>query len=310
MFMSTTRREFFTAAAGLGALAALGSCSSSAARSTAKGSDKLFDISLAEWSLHRALQSKRMTNLDFPRVAREQYDIGAIEYVNSFFKERARDEEYLANLKKRCADYGVSSNLIMCDGEGELAHEDPAERQKAIENHYKWIDAAAYLGCYAIRVNAGGGGDRVEKQKRAADSLVKLAEYGRKSNMDVIVENHGGDSSNGEWLAGVMKLANKPHVGTLPDFGNFLVGNGEWYDRYKGVSELMPYAKAVSAKSHEFDDAGDEVRTDYRRMMKIVVASYHGFVGIEYEGDKHTEEDGIRLTKALLERVRAELSAS
>ena len=310
--MGTTRREVLAGVAGLGALTALGGCAAeSAAGPAAAAPGLLFDISLAEWSLHRELQGKRMTNLDFPRVAREQFDIGALEYVNSFFKDRARDEEYLRNLSKRCDDHGVRSNLIMVDGEGELAAEDPAERLQAIENHHRWIDCAAMLGCYTIRVNAGGGGDRVEKQKRAADSLVKLAEYGARSKIAVIVENHGGDSSNGAWLAGVMKLANDPRVGTLPDFGNFHLGNGEWYDRYEGVEEMMPYAKAVSAKANEFDDAGDEVQTDYRRMMRIVMAAgYRGWVGIEYEGGKHTEFDGIRLTKALLERVRAELSAS
>jgi sugar phosphate isomerase/epimerase len=300
-----SRRDLLLSSAGLGAAAVLGSCKSGGA---ARG--PLYDISLAEWSLHRELQSKRMTNLDFPRVARAEFGIGAIEYVNSFFKAFARDEEYLKNLMGRCDEHGVKSLLIMVDGEGELAHADDAERRKAVENHHKWIDCAAFLGCHSIRVNAGGGGDEGEKMKRAADSLVKLAEYGGKSKINVIVENHGGSSSKGDWLAGVMKLANNPRVGTLPDFGNFHLGDGQWYDRYKGVAELMPFAKAVSAKSHEFNEAGDEVRTDYRRMMKLVVdAGYRGYVGIEYEGDAHSEFDGVRKTKALLEKVRSELSA-
>lgn len=300
------RRDFLATSAGLGALTALGGCS------TPKAAPKeLYGISLAEWSLHRELQSKRITNLDFPRVAREEFGIGAVEYVNSFFKPFARDEEYLKNLSKRCDDHGVKSLLIMVDGEGELAHEKDDERRKAVENHFKWIDCAAVLGCHSIRVNAGGGGNEAEKQQRAAQSLLDLAEYGAKSKINVIVENHGGSSSNGAWLAGVMKLANHPRVGTLPDFGNFHLGDGKWYDRYLGVAELMPFAKAVSAKSHEFNEAGDEVRTDYRKMMKIVVdAGYRGYVGIEYEGDKHSEFDGVRKTKALLERVHGELSAS
>jgi sugar phosphate isomerase/epimerase len=302
----TNRREFLASVAGFGALASLGACSSTRRQPT-----QLYDISLAEWSLHRELQSKRITNLDFPRVARQEFDIGAVEYVNSFFKNFARDEAYLKNLMGRCDEHGVKSVLIMVDGEGELAHEDVLERRKAIDNHHKWIDCAATLGCHAIRVNAGGGGDEAEKQKRAADSLVKLADYGAKSNINVIVENHGGSSSKGDWLAGVMKLANHPRVGTLPDFGNFHLGDGKWYDRYLGVTELMPFAKAVSAKSHEFNEAGDETRTDYRKMMKIVVdAGYRGYVGIEYEGDKHSEFEGVRMTKALLEKVRGELSAS
>lgn len=303
--LSTSRRDFLVSASSLGALAALGACSASA-----KQPALLYDISLAEWSLHRELQAKRMTNLDFPRIARTEFGIGAIEYVNSFFKAFARDEAYLKNLMARCDEHGVKSLLIMVDGEGELAHVDDAERRKAIESHHKWIDCAATLGCHSIRVNAGGGGDEGERQRRAADSLVALAEYGAKSNINVIVENHGGASSKGDWLAGVMKLANHPRVGTLPDFGNFHLGDGNWYDRYLGVTELMPFAKAVSAKSHEFDDAGDEKRTDYRRMMKIVVdAGYRGYVGIEYEGDQKSEFEGVRFTKALLEKVRSELSA-
>jgi L-ribulose-5-phosphate 3-epimerase len=302
----TNRREFLASVAGLGALASFGACSS-----TPDQPKPLFDISLAEWSLHRELQSKRITNLDFPRVAREEFGIGAVEYVNSFFKTFARDEAYLKNLMARCDEHGVKSLLIMVDGEGELAHEDPVERRKAVENHHKWIDAAAVLGCHSIRVNAGGGGDSMEKMRRAADSLVELANYQASAKINVIVENHGGSSSNGAWLAGVMRLANHPRVGTLPDFGNFHLGDGKWYDRYLGVTELMPFAKAVSAKSHEFNEAGDEVRTDYRKMMRIVVdAGYGGYVGIEYEGDKHSEFEGVRLTKALLEKVRGEFSAS
>ena len=301
--MNTTRREFLTVTAGLGALSALG-CSGLG--HAARGP---FEISLAEWSLHRALYGNQMTNLDFPSVARRDYDIGVVEYVNSFFKDKARDERYLGELLVRCRDAGVTNRLIMIDGEGELAHADDAERRQAIENHRRWVDCAALLGCMAIRVNAAGSGDPGEMQRRAADSLVQLANYGNDKKIAVIVENHGGWSSNGEWLAGVMKLAADPRVGTLPDFGNFNLGGGKTYDRYQGIAEMMPFAKAVSAKSHEFDERGEEVHTDYHRMLRIVTqAGYHEHVGIEYEGEKHSEAEGIRLTKALLEKVRAELA--
>lgn len=301
--MNTSRREFLQLSAGLGAVGALG-CVATSTKVRAP-----FEISLAEWSLHRALQSGQMTNLDFPTVARRDFDIGVVEYVNSFFKDKARDEMYLSELWVRCHAAGVTNRLIMIDGEGALAHEDAGERAKAIANHHRWIDCAATLGCMAIRVNAAGSGDPGEMQKRAADSLVQLANYGNDKQIAVIVENHGGWSSNGEWLAGVMKLANDPRVGTLPDFGNFNLGEGKTYDRYQGVTELMPFAKAVSAKSHEFDAAGNEVHTDYRRMMRIVFdAGYRECVGIEYEGDKHSEHDGISMTKTLLERVRAEMA--
>lgn len=271
----------------------------------------LYQISLAEWSLHRALRSGKITNLDFPVVAARDLDIHAIEYVNSFFKDKARDTTYLDDLKKRCADEGVESVLIMIDGEGSLAAAKDAERKQAIENHHRWIDAAAHLGCHSIRVNARGDGERDEVAKRAADSLRSLAEHGAPKKISVIVENHGGVSSDGAWLASVMRQADHPGVGTLPDFGNFHIQGDQWYDRYRGVEELMPFAKAVSAKSHEFNDDGEEVRTDYRRMMKIVVAAgYRGYVGVEYEGDQHPEDVGIRKTRDLLLKIRGELEAA
>jgi sugar phosphate isomerase/epimerase len=262
---------------------------------------------LAQWSLHRALRGGALDNLDFAAKARA-LGLSAVEYVNQFFAQRAADFAYLEQMKKRAADEGVSSLLIMIDGEGELAAAAATERRKAVENHFKWVVAAAYLGCHSIRVNAAGSGEPEEMQKRAADSLNAIASLAEPYGIQVLVENHGGLSSNGAWLAGVMRLAANPRVGTLPDFGNFDVSPGQSYDRYQGVSELMPFAKAVSAKSHDFDERGEEIHTDYHRMLRIVVdAGYGGPVGIEYEGSKVSEDEGIRLTKVLLERVRAEL---
>jgi sugar phosphate isomerase/epimerase len=275
------------------------------------GDTPWFQISLAQWSLHRALGrggEATMDNLDFPRVAAE-HGILAVEYVNAFFKEHAGDFGYLRELEARAQAAGVKSLLIMIDGEGNLADEDDARRRQAIENHFRWISAAAFLGCHCIRVNAHGGDTAEKRAERAADSLRRLAGMGEHFDVDVVVENHGGLSSDGGWLAGVMQKANHARVGTLPDFGNFDLGDGKVYDRYQGVTELMPFAKAVSAKSHEFDAAGNEVRTDYKRMLGIVkAAGYRGFVGIEYEGGKHSESEGVRLTKQLLERVRGELA--
>jgi len=299
--MKTTRREFLVAAALAPA------CASHESAMTEP--QPLFRISLAEWSLHRALRSGELDHLDFARKTREDFGIGAVEYVNSFFKERARDLVYLEDMQRRCDEHGVESLLIMVDGEGQLADADDAARAAAVENHHQWVDAAAVLGCHSIRVNAAGQGERDEVARRAADSLVQIADYSEPHGINVIVENHGGVSSDGSWLAGVMRLADNPRVGTLPDFGNFHLGGDEWYDRYLGVEELMPFAKAVSAKSHEFDDAGNELRTDYSRMLTIVLAAgYRGWIGIEYEGDQLSEDEGIRRTQALLERVRQELS--
>ena len=302
----TNRREFLKSTS-----LALGASGLAGCVTVSRLMGKLFDISLAQWSLNRQFFGGKIDALDFAKVSRERFDIGAIEYVNQFFKDKANDKAYLGQLKSRAADHGVESLLIMVDGEGSLGHANSVERNKAVQNHHKWADAAKFLGCHSIRVNAAttGNGSFEEKQKLAADGLRSLSEYGAKHDLNVIVENHGGLSSNGAWLAGVMKIVDLPNCGTLPDFGNFNTGGGKMYDRYKGVTELMPFAKAVSAKSHDFDAEGNEEHTDYRRMMRIVLdAGYSGYVGIEYEGGKVDAYKGIDLTKALLERVRDELS--
>lgn len=269
----------------------------------------LFRISLAQWSLHRMLYAGELTHLDFIVKAKRDYGIDAVEYVNSFFKDKARDNTYLDEMNKRAADNGVRSLLIMVDGEGAIGDADDAKRTQAIENHYPWVDAAKRLGCHSIRVNAQSAGDWDEQRRLAADGLRRLTEYGAKNDLNVIVENHGGLSSNGKWLAEVMRAVDHPRCGTLPDFGNFRLRDDEWYDRYKGVAELMPFAKAVSAKSHEFDADGLETKTDYRKILKIVLdAGYRGYIGVEYEGSKASEEEGVRATKKLLERVRDELT--
>jgi sugar phosphate isomerase/epimerase len=276
----------------------------------AANKEPLFKISLAQWSLHRTLFDGKLDNLDFAKTAKVDFGIDAVEYVNQFFKDKARDQKYLAEMKKRASDLGVKNVLIMIDAEGGLGDSDEARRKQAVENHYKWVEAAKYLGCHSIRVNAQSQGGYDEQLERAADGLRRLTEFGATHKINVIVENHGGLSSNGEWLASVIRKVNHPRCGTLPDFGNFNLGGGQQYDRYKGTQELMPFAKGVSAKSGEFDEQGNEVRIDYRRIMKIVLdAGYRGYVGIEYSGNKLSEPDGIRATKKLLERVRDELSA-
>jgi sugar phosphate isomerase/epimerase len=266
---------------------------------------KPFKISLAEWSLHRALFSGNLDHLDFCKIAKTEFDISAIEYVNTFFFEQARNKLYLKEMKTRADDTGVSSLLIMCDKEGNLGNPDEKSRTTAIENHYKWVEAAKYLGCHSIRVNARSSGAYEEQLELAADGLRRLTKFGADHEINVIVENHGGLSSNGEWLSEVLRKVDHPMCGTLPDFGNFNLGDDRWYDRYKGIKELMPFAKAVSAKSHEFDSHGNEINTDYYKMMKIVLnAGYDGFVGIEYEGSHLGEMEGIQATKDLLVKVR------
>jgi sugar phosphate isomerase/epimerase len=280
---------------------------------SSESKELFFKISLAEWSLHKALFAKELDNLDFPLTAKNEFGINAVEYVNQFFKDKAKDEKYLAELKKRCDDNGVTSVLIMIDGEGDMANVDAKKRLEAVENHYKWVDAAKFLGCHSIRVNCYGVGSEEEVGKAGTDGLRRLSEYAAKVNIGVIVENHGSYSSNGMWLANVIKNVGMQNCGTLPDFGNFCIRRetdswespcAEEYDRYKGVQEMMPFAKGVSAKANEFDEQGNCIETDYAKMLPIVkAAGYKGHIGIEYEGKRLSEPEGIRVTKALLERV-------
>lgn len=265
------------------------------------GQEPAYKISLAEWSLNRSIRKGLLTNMDFPRIAKETYGLDAVEYVNQFFRDKAEDTEYLTQLKQQCEKYGVKSLIIMVDGEGNLADTSAAGRTKAIENHYKWVKAAKFLGCHSIRVNAGGRGTMGQMQAAAIDALTRLSAYAADYGINVIVENHGGNSSYGKWLAEIMKTVNKPNCGTLPDLGNFYE-----YDRYQGVKDLMPYAKGVSGKTHDFDENGNETVIDYEKMMKIISDSgFKGYIDVEYEGSKLSEDEGIKATIALLKKVIA-----
>jgi len=322
---ATSRRDFIkslgllSVSYGLGATA-LSSCNSkptstetkdSTLTNTAMATPLFFKISLAEWSLHKTLFDKKLDHLDFPVKAKNDFGISAVEYVNQFFKDKAKDQAYLNELKKRCDDNDVTSVLIMIDGEGAMGDLNAKKRTEAAENHYKWVEAAKFLGCHSIRVNCYGEGSSEEVAKAGAEGLRKLSEFAQPHNINIIVENHGGDSSNGVWLTNVIKSVGLPNCGTLPDFGNFCIKREndkcvEEYDRYKGVAEMMPYAKGVSAKTHEFDAQGNCIETDYSKMLSIVkAAGYTNFIGIEYEGETLSEEDGIKATKALLEKAGA-----
>ncbi|SEK57369.1 sugar phosphate isomerase/epimerase family protein [Parapedobacter koreensis] len=299
-----TNRRAFLKHLGIGALS-VSVLPSMALPMDFTGNKKLFfDISLAEWSLHRTLFAKQLDNLDFPETAAKKFGIHAVEYVNQFFKDKAKDKAYLGELLQRATDQGVKNILIMVDGEGALGALDEKERSQAVENHYKWVEAAKFLGCHAIRVNAAGKGTPEEVQAAAIDGLGRLSEFAAPHGISVIVENHGGVSSHGDWLSAVLQGVGKANCGSLPDFGNFYE-----YDRYQGVTEMMRFAKGVSAKTLGFNEQGDEAKIDYRRMLQIVKdAGYRGYVGIEYEGKELSEEEGIKATKRLLERVGEELS--
>ena len=267
------------------------------------GKKSPFKISLAQWSWHKRLFGEIEHKLDHLDFVKEAHTLGvtAVEYVNIFFMDKAGDTKYLAEMKKRAGDLGVKSLMIMCDDEGALGDPEPNLRSRAVSNHHKWVRAAKYLGCHSIRVNAYSKGSYDEQQKLAADGIRKISEYAAGHDINVIVENHGGLSSDGRWLTGVIKKVEMPNCGTLPDFGNFPPET----DIYNTIEMLMPYAKSVSAKSYDFDEKGDETKIDYYRMMKIVLdAGYKGYVGIEYEGERLSETDGIIATKKLLEKIR------
>jgi sugar phosphate isomerase/epimerase len=277
------------------------------------------EISLAEWSLHRAIYGGKLDHLDFPAKARKDFGVSAVEYVNGFFgsgkmtfQEAGRNTAYLKELLKRSKDAGVVNHLLMVDDEGPLATTDEKARLAAIENHKKWVEAAKLLGCRTVRVNLQGEGSDDQKKVTSADSLGRLCEFASPMKINIVVENHGGVTSNGAWLAGVVKQVARANVGTLPDFGNFCLSEPwgstqdaceQMYDRYKGMEELLPFAKGVSAKSYDFDANGEQPLMDYRRLIGLVKASgYKGYIGIEFEGNTQDEEDGIRKTKALLEK--------
>ena len=292
-----------------------------------------FQISLAQWSLHKSyfgeiknwewfgkmlkespdsLLQGELDPMDFPTLA-AGYGIHTIELVNTFYYSKVDNMEYWDAFKQKCDSAAVTVGLIMCDGVGNLADADPEVRLKAVEGHYKWVDIAKFLGAHSIRVNAAGAGTADEVAANAVKGLSKLGEYGASKGINIIVENHGGYSSDGKWLSGVMEKVSMDIVGTLPDFGNFCIERGpegcvNEYDRYQGMAELMPYAKGVSAKSNVFDENGNEANMDYLRIMKIVKESgFKGYVGIEYEGNELSEDEGIKATKALLEKVFSQL---
>jgi len=268
--------------------------------------EPLFKISVAQWSLNKLFWDNQLDNRDYGKFVRETYDLDAVEWVNQFFKDKATDFAYVREMKQRCDDHGVKTLLIMVDGEGALGDPDSAKRKQAVENHYKWVVASKLLGGYCIRVNAQSNGKLPwdEQKKLAADGLHQLTEFARGLGISVIVENHGGLSSNGKWLAEVMEQVGLPECGTLPDFGNF----GK-YDNYQGVHEMMPYAKAVSAKCKSFDDNGDHIGVDYMRMMRIVLDhGYRGYVGVEYEGGTD-KIGGVRKGMQLLKTCRERLTA-
>lgn len=258
-------------------------------------------ISVAQWSFHRMLKSGELSPLDFASFAHKNCGVMGVEYVNTFYKSLPMDGSWVAELKKRADDIGVTSVLIMCDGEGDIGDPDVASRRKAVMAHQRWLDTAATLGCHSIRVNARSVGSVTEQAERCSDGLRQLCALAAPMKLNVIVENHGGLSCDGEWVASVIRATAAPNCGTLPDFGNFTCADGTKADRYAGVKAMMPFAKSVSAKSYEFNALGEETSTDFARMMGIVRdAGYRGWVGVEFEGENVSEVAGTNATRDLL----------
>ena len=270
-------------------------------------------VSLAQWSLVREFYTGKLNNLDFASKSKE-LGFSGIEYVNQFFKTKAKDRSYLTLMNQSAQENEQKNLLIMIDDEGELADPNKNARKTAIENHYKWVEAANFLGCHSIRVNLSGGKEMEEAKKAGIDSLNQLAIFSKDLDINIIVENHGGFSSNGNWLSSVMKEVSHPNIGTLPDFGNFCIQRGDKdtclneYDKYKGMTELIPFAKGLSAKSYSFDNEGNETTIDFGKMIKIAhQGNYNGYIGVEFEGTNLSSEVGIVKTRELLEKLINEI---
>lgn len=274
---------------------------------------KALRISLAQWSLHRSFQDGSLDPVDFASIAREKYQIDAIEFVNGLYPDRGSDEAFWMEMKTRSEDAGVKNLLMMVDDEGDLGSASEKKRLQAVENHYKWVHAAKLLGCPTMRVNAFGDSDREIFKMAIMDAMSRLADYAAQSDINIVIENHGLFSSDAALIAGIIKEVDRPNFGAFPDFGNWCL-SAKWgttqgecdkvYDPYKGVAELLPYAKAVSAKSYNFNEQGEDRKIDYYRLMKIVKESnYEGHIGIEYEGTEKSEHEGILLTKELMRKA-------
>ena len=284
--------------------------------------EPFFKLSLAQWSIHKMINDQGVDPYTFAEKAKN-WGFTGLEYVSQLYNPELSDTDYspeaMANFvdksNSEAEKYGMKNLLIMIDGQGNLAVSDQEERNETVEKHKKWVDAAAAMGCHSIRVNLNGSSDPIEWKKNAIDGLTKLSTYAKEKNINILVENHGGLSSNAALHAEVMKAVAMDNCGTLPDFGNFCIERKpdsydclREYDKYKGVRELMPYAKAVSAKSNNFNDEGYDTGIDYVKMLKIVKeAGYTGYIGVEFEGNEMSEEAGIIATRDLLLKASQEL---
>ena len=289
-------------------------------KQTVTNKDSFFKTSLAQWSIHNSIREDGLSPYEFAKIAHE-LGFEGLEYVNALYSDVTNSEdkasameEFITRNNDLAAKYNLKNVLIMIDGEGDLASSNPEERMIAVENHKLWIDAASKMNCSAIRINLKGEKEIENWIKYSVESFGALGEYAKPLNINVIVENHGGLSSNASLLMKVINQVNLENCGTLPDFGNFCMSEGygslkennckDLYDPYLGISEMLPKAFGLSAKSYAFDSNGDETSLDYYRLLSIAKdAGYNGFIGVEYEGNILSEKDGIIATKKLLEKA-------
>jgi len=273
------------------------------------GAKAPFKISLSQRSLRQEYVAARLDPLDFPRVA-SRFGVDAVEYVSTFYESKLKNKRDLAELKRRAAGEGIWSKLIIVDGASALGAPEPKSRRRAIDEHKKWVEAAAFLGGHAVSVRATSHGSEDDQVKWLSDGVRSLCKFSEPFGIDILLENHDGFSANGTWLGEVLSAVGHPRCGSRPDFGNFKLDDGREYDRYQGVRELSPFARAFSAKAYDFNDRGEETSINYAQMLKIVLdAGYHGHVAIEYEGKRLSEQAGILRTQQLLERVQTRLAA-
>lgn len=285
-----------------------------------KSKNTMPKISLAQWSLNRAFFAKTLDPINFASIAKNDFDISAVEYVNQFYADNANNEKFWTEMATRASDVGVESLIMMVDEEEKLGNKNAEKRKKAVEDHYKWVHAAKILGCHSIRVNAFGEGSLDELKASLTDGLGQLTEYAAKEKINVILENHGLHTSNADFMVEIIHAVNNPYLGTLPDFGNWCL-SAEWgstqttkncadiYPPQEGISKFLPYAKGVSAKSYVFDANGNDTVIDYPKLLSIVKKSdFEGHIGIEFEGENMEEPEGIKATKTLIKRVWKELA--
>ena len=304
MSSDPTRRDFVKATA-MGAVAVgLGGKTPAHPRRPKRD----FKISIAAWSVHREVRSGKLKLIDACRFLREEYDVDGFELVNTLLE--VPTAEYVRKFRAEAQRFHLAIPLIMCDGEGDFGSVDPDERRRAVRYHTKWMYVASDLGCHSIRVNWRGAPEGAEKDpalvlaftERSIDAYAEMARIGGENGLNVIIENPGGISSPPEMLLGLIKAVNSPRFGTLPDWGGF----PDDVDRYDAVDKMMPYAKGVSAKCYDFGPDGRETKIDFERMVQICVDKhgYHSFLGIEFEGDRLTERQGMRAAKDLLVKLR------